>query len=791
MSHFYSHIYAEQETICKRLGVDKDMQPLSDEQKADFENAKICPNCLNAFDQKWRKKVRHHCHTTGKFLGAVCSKCNLQLQYRMGKRKTSIKEPDAKHQKLSEDPAVERGDDDDDQKDFFIPVIAHNMRGYDSHLILKHYEQHGNLDSSITVIPSNTEKFVAFQIGKLRFLDSLQFLNASLDKLVGTLPSDAFVYTTKFSPSPDLAKQKGLLPYEYLSDRSKFDETCLPPKDAFYSALTESTITDAEYERAQQMWDIFECKTLQDYHDAYLKIDVVLLADVFESFRNMCLTNYGLDPAHFYTTPGLSFQACLKMTDVKLELFTDPEMHLFVENNIKGGVSVISQRYAEANNKYTDDGLQDTSQPTSYIFHVDANNLYGYAMSQPLPTSEFRFLSPEEIDALDITDVPDDHHTGYILEVDLEYPPELHDLHNDYPLAPERLTVTEEMLSPYARSFSDHRHILTEKLVPNLCNKTKYVTHYVNLKLYLRLGMKLTHVYRVLEFRQSAWMKPYIEFNTEKRKQATSDFERDFYKLLNNSVFGKTMENLRNRVNVTLCNNEIKAKKLIASPTFKHFEIINENLVMIHRLRSKIKLNKPIYSGFCILELSKVLMYKFHYDTMMTKYGLNCRLLFTDTDSFCYHVVTEDLYSDMQSFADELDTSSYPKDSEHATIRALYSQKNAKILGKFKDECSGTAPIRFVGLRAKMYSLLLSGNRSKMTAKGIKKSYVSKHVTHDMFRHTLENKTCTTAEFLSFRSRNHVVQTIRNNKICLSAYDDKRYILADGRTTLAYGHYRI
>ena len=126
------------------------------------------------------------------------------------------------------------------------------MRGYDSHLILKHYEQHGNLDSSITVIPSNTEKFVAFQIGKLRFLDNLQFLNASLDKLVGTLPSDAFVYTTKFSPSPDLAKQKGLLPCEYLTDRSKFDETCLPPKYAFYSAVTESTITDAEHERAQQ-----------------------------------------------------------------------------------------------------------------------------------------------------------------------------------------------------------------------------------------------------------------------------------------------------------------------------------------------------------------------------------------------------------------------------------------------------------------------------------------------------------------------------------------------------------
>ena len=275
-------------------------------------------------------------------------------------------------------------------------------------------------------------------------------------------------------------------------------------------------------------------------------------------------------------------------------------------------------------------------------------------MSQPLPTSEFRFLTPEEIDEVDITDVPDDHHTGYNLEVDLEYPPELHDLHNDYPLAAEKLTVTKEMLSSYARSFADHHHILTEKLVPNLNHKTKYATQYANLKLYIRLGMKLTHVYRVLKFRQSPCMQPYIQFNTEKRKQATSDFERDFYKLLNNSVFGKTMENFRNRVNVTLCNDEIKAKKLIASPTFKHFEILNENLVMIRRLRAKIKLNKSIYTGFSILELSKVLTYKFHYDIMMAKYGLNCRLLSTDTDSFCHRIITEDLYRDMQSFADEL-----------------------------------------------------------------------------------------------------------------------------------------
>jgi len=635
------------------------------------------------------------------------------------------------------------------------------MKGYDSHLILKHYERHPSLDLPITVIPSNTEKFVAFQIGKLRFLDSLQFLNASLDKLVSTLSADAFKYTSKFSPSPQLARQKGVYPYEYVTDPSKFKETCLPPKDKFYSALNESEITDDDYDRACYAWTTFGCKTMKDYHDAYLKTDVLLLADVFENFREMCLKNYGLDPAHFYTTPGMSFQACLKMSGVKLDLFTDPDMHLFIENNIRGGVSVVSNRYAKANNSYTEDGLDET-QPSSYICYLDANNLYGYAMSQPLPTSNFRFMTDDEIHNLDIMNIPDDNPTGYILEVDLEYPHNLHELHNDYPLAPEKVTLTEEMLSPYSKSFPG-KHVLTEKLVPNLNDKSKYVTHYTNLKLYMRLGMKLKRVHRVLEFRQSPWMKPYIDFNTDKRRHATTDFERDFYKLLNNSVFGKTMENLRNRVNVTLCNDEIKAKKMIALPTFKHAEIINEDLVMLHRLPTKIKQNKPIYTGFSILEISKAHMYRFHYDVVLAKYGLDCRLLFTDTDSFCYHIKTDDVYIDMQTFSDDLDTSSYPKDSTHDALKTLYSPQNAKVLGKFKDECNGTAPLEFVGLRSKMYSLLVSREEAKMTAKGIKKSFVKKHVKHSMFLQTLQNKSFTTAEYLSFRSRNHSIHTQRKN----------------------------
>ena len=229
MSKFYEHVYREQETICAKLDLQKDMIPLTDREKFDYRNASTCSNCQNSFDKSSRVKVRHHCHTTGRFLGAVCAKCNLQLKYRKRKR------PDNRND------------------EFFIPVFAHNMKNYDSHLIIKGYERGVSLKSDISVIPSNTEKFIAFQIGKLRFLDSYQFLAASLDKLVNILSADAFKFTSKFSPSTHLTKQKGVYPYEYMTDKSKFDEPRLPPKDKFYSALTETDITDEDYDRAHDL----------------------------------------------------------------------------------------------------------------------------------------------------------------------------------------------------------------------------------------------------------------------------------------------------------------------------------------------------------------------------------------------------------------------------------------------------------------------------------------------------------------------------------------------------------
>ena len=374
------------------------------------------------------------------------------------------------------------------------------------------------------------------------------------------------------------------------------------------------------------------------------------------------------------------------------------------------------------------------------------------------------------------------------LQVDLDYPPELHDAHNAYPLAPEQLGVTRDMLSPKALSILEDMGMkpapITHKLVPNLQNKTRYVTHYRNLQLYIRLGLKLAKIHRVLRFTQSAWLAPYIAFNTQQRAKSTTSFEKDFFKLMNNAVFGKTMENLRNRVDVQLVNSKKKAEKLVASPAYHAVTIFDEGLVAIQRKIRTLTLNRPIQVGFAILELSKVLMYQFHYDVIMRKYSTNATLLFTDTDSLTYEIVTPTLIQDLQELGDWFDFSDYPSD------HVLHSNTNKKVLGKFKDELNGQNGLEFVGLRPKMYSLL-SDCGEKRTAKGITRSAAKKYLKHATYKECLQSLQPTSVQQHRIGSERHKVFSIMQNKRGLSAYDDKRYLLEDGVTSLAYGHYNI
>ena len=333
----------------------------------------------------------------------------------------------------------------------------------------------------------------------------------------------------------------------------KFDQTKLPTKEHFYSILNDQNITNDEYDHAKKVWKTFKLKDMGEYHDLYLGSNVLLLTDVFKNFRKTCMQYYKLDSCHYLTSLGLSWDAMLKMTNMKLELRTDVDMFQFIEKGMHGGVSYIANRYGKANNKYMKE--YNEKAPSKYIMYLDANNLYGWAMSQYLPTGNFKWMSDKEIKQINLgkykADGKKGPKKGLILEVDLEYPPELHDMHNDYPICPERVKVSNNMLSGYCKKIAEKYKIsigLVSKLIPMLRDKKEYVLHYRNLQLYLDLGLKIKKIHRGLKLDQSPWLKQYINFNTEKLKNAKNSFEKDFIKLINNSVFGKTMENLCKRV---------------------------------------------------------------------------------------------------------------------------------------------------------------------------------------------------------------------------------------------------
>ena len=305
------------------------------------------------------------------------------------------------------------------------------------------------------------------------------------------------------------------------------------------------------------------------------------------------------------------------------------------------------------------------------------------------------------------------------------------------PLAPEKLEVKSEWLSQYQQKLSSFKSALkVEKLVPNLMTKHKYVLHYRNLQLYVSLGLKISKVHRVLEFNQ----------------EPNSDFEKDFFKLMNNSVFGKTMENLRKRINVHLVKGtDIKNKlmKLIAKHSFNAFKKFNENLVAVHMYKNTLKLNRPIYVGMSILDLSKHLMYDFYYNQLKEQCSC-CNLLYTDTDSFILQVETDDIYKDIKDNQSQYDTSNY--NNKHF----LFSNENKKVLGKFKDELGGVPISEYVGLRPKMYSVITKEEEIRK-AKGIKKNVVKNQITHENYLDCLFEGKTFKHQMNMLRSYNHQI----------------------------------
>ena len=632
---------------------------ITEEEEGTFGNATRCWICNSDFVDD--DKVRDHCHYTGKYRGAAHSKCNLALK---------------------KDKTIPVGFHNGTKYDFHL--LVRELGGVNGYIrtIARNSEQYISVKKAVrisetTVVDKNGDPKLD-KTGKplnkknmwyIRHVDTLGFLQASLGNCVKSFPREEFkMLKEEFGEENfDLLIRKGVFPYDWFTSIKNLDEDPKNlTKDDFYSALNDEKISDEDYAHFLNICNKFNLKTMRDYHDFYCKVDTVQLADIREQQRDRLMQTHGLDILHSYTLPGFSWKAALKYTAQELELIHDRDMYDFIQEGKRGGISTIPHRYAKANNPYmglirgklpveimaelkkqqfsveavcehfpdfsadeikelkakkADGEVFNPEQVTKYLIYLDANNLYGWAMSQPLPTGGFKWLVGEEL-KLPIEDFP-----PCFVKVDLEYPENLHDNFKEFVPAPDNIIPEGSKV---------------KKLAPNLLPKKNYVCHIRNLQLYKKLGVKITRVHKALKFNESAWLKPYIDLNTKLRAAATNDADKDKFKLLNNAVFGKTCENSLGRTEYQLVGSRKEALKYISKPTFKDYTVYNETLAGIHLDPSKVILNKPSYVGIAVLELSKILMYDFFYHNVKARYGGRAQLLMTDTDSLLLGIETDD-----------------------------------------------------------------------------------------------------------------------------------------------------
>ena len=391
-------------------------------------------------------------------------------------------------------------------------------------------------------------------------------------------------------------------------------------------------------------------------------------------------------------------------------------MFLTYEKGIRGGTCEVTWHYAEANNKYMKN--YDKNKKLSFLIYIDADNLYGWAMSKKPPVDRFKWVDDLSTFTEDfIKRYDEEGDVGYLLVVDVEHRKTLRMLDSDLPFLPDRMKIKK-----------------VKKLVCNVTDKENYSVHIVALKQASNHGLKLIKVHSVIRFRQEVWLKPYIDLNTELRKNAKNEFEKDFYKLKINSMYGQTVQNDRNHRDIRLVTTEAKRNKLVSEPNYHSTKYISKDLLIMEMKKTELKLNKPIYLGQAALDISKTLMFEFWFNYSKPLYDDKIRLYYTDTNSLFMHIKTEDFYKDISADLDKwFDTSNFDKNDN----RPLEIGKNKKLLGNFKDEIGGKIMTKFCGLRAKTYSFLIDEftdddcEKNKIVnkkAKGTKKCVIKREI---------------------------------------------------------------
>lgn len=792
----------------------------------------IVIKCKEAFEEDLNKccigKNRDHSHITGKYLGAACTRCNL----------------------LRKD------------KDQFVPLIFHNAKNYDLHHIIN-YVSKPEYKVDISGININSEKSLSItlkspknEMCNIRIIDSLQLFGpgASLEKLTESLKKtnkESFKCMQEyFKNKSDLVLRKNINSYSYFNSFDKFNT----PISDLINKISLDNPGNEKIKVAQEVIKEFNIKTAGEYYDLYLKCDVLELADIIEFSRDKFINTHKLDFLYYYGAPGYSWDCFLFKSQIELEYLKDIDQVSFFRKMLRGGPSYIAKRYSKANNEYMGD-LYDPNKPYIFIDYLDMNNLYGAAMLEPLPYSDFKWVNKEEIEELNnkINSLsPKDfnkyffgvlkdyqkEHIGCCIEVDLEYPKHLHKLHNMYPLAPEKkqIKVSETLSYKGKRALEPLREAVmsdktvqiknkiilnsiedeqikdeiinsgyltrkyikedkTELLVQTLSDKKEYIVYYKLLELYCSLGLVIKKIHRIITFKEKAFMKDYIEMNTllraEARKRLNGDsFESDLYKLLNNSIYGKTMENVFGYSNIKFVQNSEQFMKYSSKASFNKGIEINDNLWVVDNKGERVLVNKPLYIGPVITDIAKLKMFDFHYNFMIKEFGIeNIDLLFTDTDSLVYEIrkPIKDHYKNLINKG-VLDTSGYKVDNE---LLELKTTKNNQI-GKMKCDLGNNIITEFVGLRSKMYSYKLLNDKEEdkhLKLKGVNRKALSNISFNDYYNALFGDSEYYSqhVEMEGIRSFKHKLYTIKQNKISLSSDDTKRYILNDNINTLAYG----
>ncbi|KAF4528390.1 hypothetical protein B566_EDAN016485 [Ephemera danica] len=532
--------------------------------------------------------------------------------------------------------------------------------------------------------------FVPKKIGNIcmRFLDTCNFMGENLDNLVKILPADGFKITGKEFQGRNVSLLKVNTEFcsKFLENGDIFlFENLLAPVTIFSGFLSELDISKAEYEHACKVWREYKIRNNKEFCHHHLKTRVTFLADVFENFRNVCSTTFNLDPCNYQTMQDVTFDSALKISQVELELLSDCDVFSMIEAGIRGDFGNVVTRYMKANNDDCEDF--DPRKPTSHLAYFRANYIHATQMLEPLPIGDFKFENPEKYDSKCIMNIPDDGKFGYIFEVSLEYPHSLHDPHSEH-------TFCQTLQTPPLNK--DNK---VKVLMGTLYDKENYVLHFRALKQALQSGLVLKQVHRVLKFKQSKWLKPYIEKITQLLRDAPNEFSKRFFDWALNSIHGKFLEDVRDTKLFTVVQTDDQLQKKLNKFNFLDFHIYSENCVAVILDQPEVIFDQPVYVGMVLMDLVKMQMNHFFYDVMKRQFGQRVKNCYEDSDFFVLSIESEDIASELFKIRQHFDFSNYPVN------HMLHSEANKDKLGTFKNMTALNPILGFVGIREKCFAM--------------------------------------------------------------------------------------